>query len=149
MIRFPYKSLVVRGTRAGSFGTVYRPMIPFHLFGPAGEDEAIGLVDTGSDDTVFPDYLIRVLGVVIAPLDYAAVGGVGNGMELVRYGTIDLAIPGAGGGDRWSARVGFHAGHKVVLGHGGFLESFTASFNGRSRHLTLTPNGNARPSAYL
>jgi hypothetical protein len=148
VIRFPYKPLLVHGTRAGTYATVFRPMIPIHLFGPAGRHELTGMVDTGADDTLIPERFIGRLGVVILPGDYAATGGIEGSMALVRYGTIDLAIPGAGGDYRWSAKVGFHAGEKVVLGHGGFLEYFTANFNGRGRHLTLTPNGNARPSIF-
>jgi hypothetical protein len=148
MIRFPYEPVLTRGTRAGTVETTYRPMIPIQLFGPAGDHEFTALVDTGADDTLFPDYLIRELGVVIPANDYAAISGIEGSMTLVRYGTIDLLIPEAGGGYRWSARVGFHAGHRVALGHGGFLEYFTASFSGRGRHLTLTPNGNARPSVH-
>jgi hypothetical protein len=61
----------------------------------------------------------------------------------VRYGTVAGGARGGGGGYRWSARVGFHAGFRVMLGHSGFLDYFTASFNGRSRQLTPTPNGTA------
>jgi hypothetical protein len=146
VIRFPYEAVLARGTRAGSYETTYRPMIPLRLFGPIGEYELGGLVDTGSDDTLFPDHFIRTLGVVIPPSDYAAIAGIDGSMPLAPYGKVDLAIPGAGGGHRWSARVDFHPGHRVALGYSGFLEYFTASFNGRGRHLTLTLNGKAPPT---
>jgi len=37
-------------------------------------------------------------------------------------------------------------GPKPILGHAGFLDHFTAKFNGRAKTLTLTPNG-ATPEA--
>jgi Aspartyl protease len=118
-------------------------MIPIRVIGPAGDDDLRALVDTGSDDTLLPDSLIGLLGVALRPGDQAVIVGIEGSTTVVRYGTVDLEIPGAGGGYRWSARVGFHASFRVVLGHIGFLEYFTASFNGRTRQLTLTPNGTA------
>jgi hypothetical protein len=124
MIRFPYKAIVVRGTRSGGSETVYRPLIPVLLHGPAGYEDLRGLVDTGSDDTLFPDDLVRSLGLVLNPNEHAVIAGIEGSMTVVRYGMVDLEIPGQGGGYRWSARVGFHAGPRIVLGHSGFLEFF-------------------------
>jgi len=122
-------------------------MIGIQMFGPAEHHELEGLVDTGADDTLVPERFLSRLGVIIAPGDYAMIGGIDGTGSLVRYGTIDLAIPELNGGYRWSARVGFHPGEKLILGHNGFLEYFTSKFNGRGRHLTLMPHGNARPSS--
>jgi hypothetical protein len=143
MIRFPYEAYPVRGVGATRHAIVHRPMIPIRIVGPAGRHDLPALVDTGADDSLLPDLLIGLLGVALRPGDHAVIVGIEGSTTVVRYGTIDLEIPGAGGGYRWSARVGFHASFRVVLGHSGFLEYFTASFNGRSRHLTLTPNGTA------
>jgi hypothetical protein len=65
--------------------------------------------------------------------------GIDGGTSLVRYGTVDLVLPGY----RWSGRVGFHASFNAVLGHTSFLDHFTATFNGRHRYVNLTPNGSA------
>ena len=111
-------------------------MIPLRVNGPAGHDSLLGLADTGADDTLLPDFLIGPLGVRIAPGDRAIVVGIDGGTSVVRYGLVDLELPG----DRWSARVGFHASFNTILGHSGFLEHFTASFSGRRRYVTLTPN---------
>ena len=143
MIRFPYQSFPVKGTRGAKYDIVYRPMIPIRAMGPAGDDDLRALVDTGADDTLLPASLIDLLGVALRPGDQAVIVGIEGSTTVVRYGTVDLEIPEAGGGYRWSARVGFHASFRVVLGHIGFLEYFTASFNGRTRQLTLTPNGTA------
>jgi hypothetical protein len=147
MIRFPYQSFPVRGTRGAGYDTLHRPMIPIRAIGAAGDDDLRSLVDTGADDTLLPDLLIGLLGVTIRLGDQAVIVGIEGSTTVVRYGTVDLEIPGPGGRYRWSARVGFHASFRVVLGHSGFLDYFTASFNGRSRQLTLTPNGTASAPA--
>ena len=123
MIRFADRPFPVQSTRSGRYETIHRPILPIQIFGPAGSDEDEGLVDTGSDDTLFPDDRIGKLGVTIKPGDHAVIAGIEGSLTLVRYGAVDLAIPGPGGGTRWSARVGFHSGQKVVLGLGGSLES--------------------------
>lgn len=105
----------------------------------------LGLVDTGADDTLLPGHLIEQLGAVIRPGDRAVIVGIDGGTTLVHYGIVDLMLPGPGGNYRWSTRVGFHASFRTILGHSGYLEYFTATFNGRRRHLTLTPNGTAPP----
>ena len=111
MIRFRYKPLAVRGTRMAGYETVYRPLIPIYVFGP-GQDDLRMLVDTGADDTLLlGETLVGVLGVILRPGDHAVVFGIEGVLTVVRYGTVDLLIPGAGGGYRWSARVGFHAGY--------------------------------------
>jgi len=114
-------------------------MIPVRVVGPNGDDNLLALADTGGDDTLLPDYLIKTLGVVIVPGAQAVIAGLGGGTSVVRYGTVDLEFPGY----RWSARVGFHASFNTVLGHSGALEHFTATFNGGRRYVNLTPNGTA------
>lgn len=143
MIRYPYQSYPIRGAGMPRHVIVHRPVIPLRIVGTSGHLEFRGLVDTGADDTLFPEAVIDQLGIAIPPGDRAVIVGIEGSTTVVRYGTVDLMLPGPGGGYRWSARVGFHAGFRIVLGHVGFLEYFTATFNGRSRQLTLTPNGSA------
>ncbi|MFO0953719.1 MAG: hypothetical protein U0835_21700 [Isosphaeraceae bacterium] len=139
-MRFAYQSYPVRGIGTQRYVMVHRPMIPVRVIGPAGDDNLLGLADTGADDTLLPDFLIGPLGVVIAPGDRAVIVGIDGGTSVVKFGTVDLELPGF----RWSARVGFHASFNTVLGRLGFLEHFTATFNGQRRYVNLTPNGTAR-----
>ena len=136
-MRFAYESYPVRGSGTKRYTMVHRPMIKILVGGPSGVEELMGQADIGADDTLLPDYLVTKLGVDMTRGERAVIVGIDGGSSLVRYGMVDLALPGY----RWSARVGFHAGFHTILGHSGFLEYFTASFNGRRRSLTLTPNG--------
>src|SRR4051794_25324889 len=104
-MRFPYQSYLVRGIGTTRYAMVHRPVIPVRVIGPDGDDNLMGLVGTGADDTLLPDYRLGLLGVTIVPGDQAVIVGIDGGTVLVRYGTVDLELPGY----RWSARVGFHA----------------------------------------
>ena len=142
-MRFPYQAYPVRGVGAAHVAVVHRPTIPIRVIGRAGDGLAYGLVDTGADETLLPDQFIGPLGVVIRPGDHATIVAIGGGAVPVRYGDVDLDLRQRGEEFRWAARVAFHPGTRAILGHAGFLEYFTATFNGRRRHVTLTPNGAA------
>src|SRR4051812_4962578 len=82
------------------------------------------------------------LGTIVHPGDQATITAFDGGAVVVRYGTVDLELRRRGAAlFRWSARVAFHGGNRTLLGHAGLLDCFTATFNGRRRHVTLTPNG--------
>ena len=136
-MKFPYESYPIRRPGKRTYELVHRPMIFVGIDGSTGSDRLFGLADTGADTTLFPDYLVVQLGVIMAPDDQEVIRGMDGGTTLVRYGRVALTLPGY----QWSARVGFHNGFSTVLGHSGFLENFTATFNGRRRYVTLTPNG--------
>jgi hypothetical protein len=142
-MRFPYQAYPVRGIGAAHIAVVYRPMVPIRVIGPAGEGFAYGLADSGADETMLPDNFIEPLGVIVRPGDHANIVAIDGGSVPVRYGMVDLELRRHGVLYHWSARVAFHAGARSILGHAGFLDHFTATFNGRRRHVTLTPNGTA------
>lgn len=102
-----------------------------------------GLVDTGSYATLIPSIFADLLGLILRDDDQETILGIGRSSIVIWYATVKLEVLTPGGGPRWSARVGFYPGTKPILGHSGFLDHFTARFNGRSKTLTLTPNGTA------
>jgi hypothetical protein len=121
-------------------------MLSVRVIGPAGDQGVFGLADTGADDTMLPDPLSADLGVtsLSAPV---LIGGIG-GVTYVRFGTVDMEVSDGSGSYRWSARVGFSPHPQPVLGIKGFLQFFTATFNGRLRRLDLRPNGMAPPPRF-
>lgn len=139
-MRFAYERYPVRGIGTTRYVIVHRPMVPLRILGRLGSENLLGLADTGADDTLLPDYLIKPLGIVIAPGDQAVIVGIEGGTVVVRYGFVDLELRGPSGSCRWAARVGFHPSFKTILGHAGFLDHFNTTFNGHRRLLTLTPN---------
>jgi hypothetical protein len=127
---------------------VYRPMVPIRVIGPGGSYELLGLADSGADDVLLPEFLIERLGITIEPSDRIVISGITGEATLAQYGTVDLELARGARPYRWSALVGFYGRTKTVLGHVGFLDHFTATFNGRQRQLTLQSNGTAPPAVY-
>jgi hypothetical protein len=140
-MRFPYQGYPVRGIGTTYQTLVYRPSVPIRIFGPGGEVLAYGLLDTGSDDTLLPDYLLGPLGLVVPSGARAAIMGIGGGIVTADFVTVDLELRKGKSVYRWAASVGFYNGPKAILGQVGVLEHFLASFNHRQRYATLQPNG--------
>jgi hypothetical protein len=80
----------------------------------------------------------------IVPGERARLASAG-GPVVIQLGTLDLELRRGRTACRWSARVGLvaRADNLALLGHAGFLDHFTARFDGLRHRITLTPNGTA------
>jgi hypothetical protein len=140
-VRFDYQGFPVQGVGGQRHEMIYRPMVRIRISGPKAGEDVSGLLDTGADDVLIPRVFMDLLGVEAIPGGRATIGTAGRGTAAVEFGTVDLELRASGRAHRWPARVGFHDGWAVLLGHKGFMEHFTATFNGRQRRVTLQPNG--------
>ncbi len=137
---FPYRAYEVLPTPSIPNGILHRPVIPVRVSGPAGDQVILGLVDTGSDVSVLPAFLLDLLGVQTSG-EQGHFRGVGGQFVTALYAEVGLALDHGDGLCRWSAKIGFLDGHDVaILGHAGFLEYFDATFKTARRRLTLKPN---------
>jgi hypothetical protein len=145
-MRFPYTRFTVQGTIPNSTVLSLRPMITVRVTGPLGNIDYFGRIDSGADDTLLPEYLVASLGItgLSGPV---VIGGIG-GATLARFGTVDLEISQGQASVKWSARVGFSSHNAPLFGLKGFLQFFTATFNGRRHYLDLLPNGTALPPVH-
>ncbi len=138
---FPYHQYEVMPTPARSEGILYRPIVPVRVRGPKGTQVILGLVDTGSDVTALPSFLLSLIGADTTAAPEAHFRGVGGQVVTARYSRVDLSLDHPSGLYRWSAPVAFLDGREVaILGHAGFLEYFQATFDSLRRRLTLKPN---------
>jgi predicted aspartyl protease len=103
-----------------------------------------GLLDTGSDETVFEEGLAAALGIDLSQAEERQVGLVGRTKPACcRYARVELQITdGRQEVFRWPAVVGFVATalRYSLLGHAGFLQFFDAEFRGAAQEVVLTPN---------
>ncbi len=145
-MRFPYSRYVVQGNTPRLTALLFRPMLVVRVTGPTGNDDIFGRVDSGADETLLPDYLIANSGIseLSGPVP---IGGIG-GLTLARFGTVELEISQGQESSRWLAYVGFCAHPMPIFGLKGFLQFFTATFDGRRHHLDLSPNGTAIPPVF-
>jgi hypothetical protein len=147
LMRFPYRPYIVQGTTPNATAMVFRPMVPVRVISSVGDRDVLCRADTGADDTLLPHDLVTALGItgLSPPVNVGSLGG----NILAEFGTVDLEISDGQATYRWAAYVGFHTSSLYrstpVVGLKGFLQFFTATFDGQFRHLDLVPNGLAAP----
>jgi len=137
---FPYHPYEVHPTPWFPDGIVYRPMVPLRVVSGMGGTTVVGLVDTGADETILPDFLVRTLGIDVDRRKTAAFRGVGEQSIQGVFGDVTLEVRQGRRSERWEATVAFISGPTVaILGRHGFLEHFRATFDDQERKLTLSP----------
>lgn len=121
-----------------------RPVIAVRVTGPRSTRLLDGLLDTGSDETVFEESLAGALGISLSGNEVRHVGLVGRKKPVrCRYASVELQITdGLHHTYQWSAVVGFVSTplRYSLLGYASFLQFFDAEFRGADQEVVLTPN---------
>ncbi|MBN2577551.1 MAG: hypothetical protein JXB10_00985 [Pirellulales bacterium] len=144
-MRFDYTTILSLAPDTGEPIVIFRPEIRITVHGPQRSADFIALVDTGADNIIMPESIARDLNIpLIAGKGPPATAFGGQKMPL-SYADIQLEVIHPSEMLQWTARVYFIAdggnGDTLVLGHQGFLDFFTATFNGEDCTLNLEPNG--------
>ena len=143
-MRFGYSSYEVDPSPTVPDGILYRPEVTIDVIGPTRHETIQALVDTGSDETVFPASLARAIGVRLDHASPGSASAVGGHVIRLIPGEVVLQLKGDGLTYRWQTIVGFlevaePADEVALLGYAGFLEYFLATFNSEAYQLELTP----------
>ncbi len=120
----------------------FRPVVAILLTGTATPQLRDGLLDTGAHDTVFSDAVATALGLDLANAEQRPISLAGRPQPVIcRYAMIRLRITDGIEIFEWPATVGFINArlHYGLLGQAGFLQFFSADFDGESNAVTLTP----------
>lgn len=119
-----------------------RPVFGVTVVGPGRSHPIDGLLDTGSDDTVFPDFVATTIGLDLSAAPTRAASGVGMVGYPIRYAEVVLRVSAGNERREWPARVGFTTAplKRALLGYAGFLQFFTATFDGHRERVELTVN---------
>jgi hypothetical protein len=149
---FPYSSIISPDPSTGDFLLVRRPEIPVTILGAAGAATYIGLVDTGSDHTIFLTSVADHLGIQVQEATGPAASVFGGQRIQLLVGEAVLKLEAGGQTSSWKTVVCFFdfttpEEEAVVLGHAGFLDYFTAIFDGKAAVLSLEPNDELPPAA--
>lgn len=143
-MRFPYTTAISQDPDTKDYLFFRRPELHVRLVGPEGSQMFVGLVDTGSDRTIFPRDAADALGIELSQGPGGALGFGGHGINLL-VGEGMLEIEADGERIAWRAEMWFAEfateDDAVLLGHAGFLDYFRAEFDGEQSELTLLPNG--------
>jgi predicted aspartyl protease len=144
-MRFSYASYEVDPSPTNPIGILCRPEIPIDVIGALGAESVQALVDTGSDETVFPLSLAEAIGVRLDREQIGSASAVGGHIVQLVPGRVTLEMSDGNDVIRWTTTVSFlkTAGGDdeiALLGFSGFLEFFRAVFDSQLQELELTPN---------
>jgi hypothetical protein len=144
-LRFPYRLMLIGHSvlPLGGRNVRPRPIIPITIGGPGANSSERAIVDTGADDTLFPDSVARRIGLDLSGAPSGSGAGVGMASVHVRYGVVMLRVASGLEKRQWQAWVGFTAAplRHPILGFAGFLQFFDALFFGGLEVVELTVNG--------
>lgn len=144
-MKFRYSSYEVDPSPAIADGILYRPEIVIDVIGSRDRASIQALVDTGSDETVFPMSLARAIGVEVDRESVGKASAVGGHEIDLLPGAVTLQVAQDGQVWRWRAVVEFldvrePENEVALLGYAGFLEYFRATFDSENLELELDSN---------
>ena len=141
---FPYVRHRVDKSVAIPTGEIARPEVPIRISGPTNTIEILGLIDTGADHVFLSMLLAEVLGVVLRMEEAETAEGAGGQQLRLWPANVELELVADTQSYRWRIQAGFiETGDDpaaAYLGHAGFLEYFTATFDGDAQTVELISN---------
>lgn len=141
-MKFEYKVYPRDPVPGAPEGVIFQPKIPIIIHGPTGKMPFDALVDTGADHTIFPRLNAEHIGASLHERNLSHTSGIGPEAVKSFYAEgIELELQVDGEKYKWSAPVWFSEtdDFPALLGRKGFLEYFTATFDGDGHILTLKP----------
>lgn len=143
---FKYRPILAYASHADSVLTlIYRPMAIVRIGGPRKVRKCEALVDTGADECIFPVSVAHATGIDLARAPKGRIAGVGGKSLDCMYVSVRLELTDGDHSIQWTSSVGFveygqTERETLILGHSGFLDYFTAIFDGEAKTMELLPN---------
>lgn len=143
-MRFPYQ-LIKRPNPSISLGgrtEQPRPIVSLALIGPAQTVVRDAQVDSGSDETFFPESVANLIGIDLKNAPLESFKGQGGGQMVARFAQITLRMSDGIEFREWPVWVGLvpFGLSRPVLGFGGFLQFFDATLRGADETVDLVVN---------
>ncbi|MFN0054416.1 MAG: aspartyl protease family protein [Planctomycetales bacterium] len=144
-MKFAYREYVGVFPGTNDFRLILRPIITVRIVGPKADARWDALVDSGADETLFPLSIAEALGIDLDPQMTSEASGITGDRLKIQYGDAELRIESDEEFIVWKTPVGFvdfgsASDGVVILGHGGCLDFFTATFDGEIGELERIPN---------
>jgi hypothetical protein len=120
-----------------------RPLVDVSVTGPSSTRLCRALLDSGADDTVFPDWMAAAIGVDLTNVPSVTIRLATAGRTVsVRYVTVTLRMTDGQEMREWPAVIACTPSplHYPLLGFGGCLQFFDATFRGAIEQVELTTN---------
>jgi hypothetical protein len=145
-MKFPYRQYLTVPSPMTPNGIIHRPEVPLNISGARSAFPTLALVDPGSDDTLLPLSVGRLIGATLDAAQAWHVQRIGGQSVSIILGEVVLELTDGSQTFRWSTKIGFvdFADPKdevTLLGHAGFLDFFRVTFDGHQRwlHIETTP----------
>jgi len=143
-LHFPYKLQSTNKPILGLGGRWVRPrpLVVISLLGSAATYVELAQLDTGADDSVFPDSAADLAGIDLSSAPAGEAAGPGSSPVPLRYAQVTLRLTDGNEQRQWPAWVGFTPAKltRPLLGFAGFLQFFTATFHGDREEVELSVN---------
>jgi predicted aspartyl protease len=144
-MKFAYREYVSIFPGTNDYRLILRPVITIRVVGPKSDARWDALVDSGADETLFPVSLAEALGIELNQQLTSEAAGISGDRLKIHYGDVELRIESGQEFVAWKTAVGFvdfgsASDEVIILGHGGCLDYFTATFDGEKAELELVPN---------
>ncbi|MBI1904262.1 MAG: hypothetical protein HYS13_24470 [Planctomycetia bacterium] len=132
MLEFPYASLP---------GGIARPILAVVLEGPTGRRLLDGLLDSGSDRTLFPESEARAVGLRLRARPDGSIRTAGGVSIPYRLADAVLELRASSTVLRWRTSIAFAPDPLQIihLGYRGFLQFFHCTFQGPEKKILLDP----------
>ena len=140
---FPYKVVPVHHSvvSLGGRWSRPRPLTTVSVIGPSNTYPLDGLLDTGAEDTVFPEHLAAAIGIDLTNAPIGQCTTVNLTPLTVRYAQVTLRLTDGVERREWPAWVAFSPTiQRSLFGFAGFLQFFTATFHGDYEKVELAIN---------
>ncbi len=144
-MKFAYREYVGVFPGTSDYRLILRPVITIRIVGPKSDARWDALVDSGADETLFPLSLAEALGVELDQQLTSEAAGISGVRLTIHYGDVELRIESGQEIIAWKTTVGFvdfgsASDEVIILGHGGCLDYFTATFHGENAEVELEAN---------
>jgi predicted aspartyl protease len=144
-MKFAYAGFISPAAETGEEVIIFRPEVPLRIHGANGSATYMALVDTGADNTMLPLSIAHELSIATYKAEGPNATAFGGQQIPLAYADVELELRENDASIRWKARVHFFdladsEPETIVVGHQGFLDFFTAVFDGEQLTLDLEPN---------
>ena len=144
-MKFLYREYVSLFPGTDDYRLILRPVITVRIAGPNSITRWDALVDTGADETLLPRSLADLLCVELDQTATSQAVGISGDNLTIYYGEVEFQISSGDESATWRTIVGFvefgtPEDEVIILGHGGCLDYFTATFDGENAELELRVN---------
>ncbi len=120
---------------------IYRPIVPIMFRYKSRFIQTAAIVDSGADFTILPIEIAGILEIKLDQREKMTFHGAGNNSFTVYPSPVDIEPILRQSGFRtinWQTKIYFAESQPgILLGHGGFLERFKVTLDGKKKELEI------------